>query len=227
MKPHEQNLFMPVWNYKVTPTFFRWWIGGKFSSYVPIVVVMEIWCAEWWVARLGCRVWHCWYKHSDELLFRLEQYILKNTVSFQKNVMQATLLRCTSLSVTCFRNQMRGACSFSCLWNRISGNSCQQHSLRCKEALINFQVCSSRDAVQKEGVVISFTSSEILEMRLLMRIMIVGIRGGSDSIVLSYGPDQGQGQARAVPVGEGHSGQWLLADRSWWHCCVTSICGDQ
>jgi hypothetical protein len=48
-------------------------------------------------------------------------------------------------------------------------------------------------------------------MHSLMQIMIVGIHGGSDSIVLSYSPDQGQGQAHAVPVGEGHSGQWLLA----------------
>jgi len=48
-------------------------------------------------------------------------------------------------------------------------------------------------------------SSVILEMRLPMQIMIVGIRGGSDSIDLSYGPDpdQGQDRARAVPVG-GH-----------------------
>ena len=108
---------------------------------------------------------------------------------------------------------MRRACSFSCLRNLISGNSCQQRSLRCKEALFNFQVCSSRDAVQKEGVVISFTSSVILGMHLLMQIMIVGICGGSDSIVLSYGPGPGQGRGRAVPV-EGHSGQWLLDVRS-------------
>jgi hypothetical protein len=80
--------------------------------------------------------------------------------------------------------------------------------------MIKFQVCSSRDAVQKEGVVISFMSSVILEMHLLMQIRIVGIHGGSDSIVLSYGPDQGQGRAHAVPLGEGHSGQWLLAARS-------------
>lgn len=57
-------------------------------------------------------------------------------------------------------------------------------------------------------------SSVILEMHLLMQIMIVGIRGGSDSIVLSYDPDQGQGRAHAVPAGEGHSGQWLLVVRS-------------
>ena len=57
-------------------------------------------------------------------------------------------------------------------------------------------------------------SSVILDTRLLMQITIVGIRGGSDSTGLSYGPDQGQGQARAVPAGEGHSGQWLLAVRS-------------
>lgn len=56
-------------------------------------------------------------------------------------------------------------------------------------------------------------SSVILEMRLLMQIMIVGIRGGSDNIVLSYDPDQDQDRARAVPVGEGHTGQWLLAVR--------------
>jgi hypothetical protein len=56
-------------------------------------------------------------------------------------------------------------------------------------------------------------SSVILEMRLLTQIMIVGIRGGSDNIVLSYDPDQGQGRAHAVLVGEGHSGQWLLAVR--------------
>ena len=55
--------------------------------------------------------------------------------------------------------------------------------------------------------------SVILEMHLPMQIMIVGIRGGSNSIDLSYGPDQGQGRARAVPVGEGHSGQWLVAVR--------------
>jgi len=90
----------------------------------------------------------------------------------------------------------------------------QQRCHRCKEALINFQVCSSRDAVQKEGVVISFMSSVILEMHLLMQIMIVGIRGGSDNMVLSYDPDQGQDRAHAVPLGEGHSGQWLLAVRS-------------
>ena len=52
-------------------------------------------------------------------------------------------------------------------------------------------------------------SSVILEMPLLMLITIVGIRGGSDSIVLSYGPGPGQGRAHAVPVGEGHSGQWM------------------
>jgi len=57
-------------------------------------------------------------------------------------------------------------------------------------------------------------SSVILEMHLLMPIMIVDIHGDSDSIVLSYGPDQGQDQAHAVPVEEGHSGQWLLAVRS-------------
>jgi len=51
-------------------------------------------------------------------------------------------------------------------------------------------------------------------MHLLMPIMIVDIHGDSDSIVLSYGPDQGQDQAHAVPVEEGHSGQWLLAVRS-------------
>lgn len=73
--------------------------------------------------------------------------------------------------------------------------------------MINFQVCSSRDAVQREEVVISFMSSVTLEMHSLMQIMIVGIHGGSDNIVLSYGPDQGQGQAHAVPVGEGQSGQ--------------------
>jgi hypothetical protein len=55
-------------------------------------------------------------------------------------------------------------------------------------------------------------STVILEMHLLTQIMI--IRGGSGSIVLSYDPDQGQGRARAVPVGEGHSGQWLLVVRS-------------
>jgi len=57
-------------------------------------------------------------------------------------------------------------------------------------------------------------SSVILEMHLLMQIMIVGIRGGSDNMVLSYDPDQGQDRAHAVPLGEGHSGQWLLAVRS-------------
>lgn len=54
-------------------------------------------------------------------------------------------------------------------------------------------------------------SSVILEMPLPTLIMIVGIRGGSNSIVLSYGPDQGHGPAHAVPVGEGHSGQWRSA----------------
>jgi hypothetical protein len=107
---------------------------------------------------------------------------------------------------------MRDAFSFLFLLTLISGNSCQQQSLRSKETLIKFQVCSSRDDVQKEGVVIFFMSSVILEMRLLMQIMIVDIHGGSDSIVLSYGP--GQGRARTVPVGEGHSGEWLLAVRS-------------
>lgn len=78
--------------------------------------------------------------------------------------------------------------------------------------MINFQVCSSRSDVQKEGAVISFMSSVILVTRSLMQIMIAGIRGGSDTIVLSYGPDpdQGQGRARAVPV-EGRAGQWLCS----------------
>lgn len=50
-------------------------------------------------------------------------------------------------------------------------------------------------------------SSVILEMPLLMLLMIVGIPGGTGSLALNYGPNRGQGLARAVPAGEGHSGQ--------------------
>lgn len=66
------------------------------------------------------------------------------------------------------------------------------------------QVYSSRDAVQKEGVVISFMCSIILQMLLLMQIMILGILGDGESVV--HGHDQGPGQNLTLPAGRGHIG---------------------
>lgn len=64
------------------------------------------------------------------------------------------------------------------------------------------QVCSTRDAVQKEGAVISFMCSIILQMLLLMQIMIVGIHGDGDSVIQSHD----QGQDLTVPAEKDHIG---------------------
>jgi hypothetical protein len=67
------------------------------------------------------------------------------------------------------------------------------------------QVCSSRVVVQKEGAVIFFMSSVILEVLLVMLIMIVDIHGDIDNIALGHNQDLGPGVILAVLVG-GHIG---------------------
>lgn len=66
----------------------------------------------------------------------------------------------------------------------------------------SLQACSSRDAVRKEGAVIFFTCSTILQMLSLVQIMIMGIHGDSGNIVQGHDQDQDL----AVPAGKGHVG---------------------
>jgi hypothetical protein len=67
------------------------------------------------------------------------------------------------------------------------------------------QVYSSRVVVQKEGAVIFFMSSVILEMLLWMLIVVVGIHGDIGNATIGHDQDQGPGLIHAVLVG-GHIG---------------------
>lgn len=74
---------------------------------------------------------------------------------------------------------------------------------------LHYVVYSSRVVVQKEGAVIFFMSSVILEMLLWTLIVVVGIHGDIDNATLGHDQDQGPDLILAVRVG-GHTGVRMI-----------------